>query len=81
MGRLFKAKYFANSTFLEAPLGSRPSATWRGIIEARNYLRRGIRMRIGNGGSTYIWKDPWLLDDNNFRIFGPEPGQEAGPKS
>lgn len=72
VGSLIKAKYFANCSFLEAHLGSRPSATWRGIVEARNYLKQGIRMRIGNGEQTRIWTDSRLLDYNNFKNFGPK---------
>lgn len=49
MGKVFKAKYFPNSYFLEAHLGSRPSATWRGIMKARFFFEKVIRTRIKNG--------------------------------
>ena len=33
--QIYKARYYPNSSFLEAELGGSPSYTWRGIWEAR----------------------------------------------
>lgn len=73
MSKVFKAKYFPHSKYLEATLGSRPSATWRGILKARTFFAKGIRMRIGNGQATRIWGSDWIPDDGNFRVFTPQP--------
>jgi hypothetical protein len=32
MARIFKAKYFPHSSFMESSLGSRPSFAWRSIF-------------------------------------------------
>lgn len=73
LGQVFKAKYFLNSSFFEAQLGSRPSATWRGILKARRYLEKWLRIRIGNGQATRLWGTSWIPDDGQFKIFTPQP--------
>ena len=47
--KVLKAKYFGNTSFLEAQLGKRPSYTWRSLLEAKCILERGLRWCIGNG--------------------------------
>ncbi|KAL8095515.1 hypothetical protein AgCh_036809 [Apium graveolens] len=55
-----KARYFPNSTFLDAKLGSNLSYMWRSILQSHESIKQGSRRRIGDGGSTDIWKVPWL---------------------
>ncbi|KAF5443558.1 hypothetical protein F2P56_036105, partial [Juglans regia] len=58
--RLYKAKYFPNSTFFEAKLGVNPSYAWKGICVAKTWLSEGCRWRVGSGESVFIWKDSWV---------------------
>lgn len=60
--KLLKCKYFPTTEFLEASIheGSRPSYTWRSIMEAQYLLRVGCRRRVGEGRSISIWEDKWL---------------------
>ncbi|EPS62007.1 hypothetical protein M569_12785, partial [Genlisea aurea] len=60
MSRVLKAKYFPNSTFIEAGLGRSPSRTWRGIHASRQLLTVGLRWRVGSGEKIQVWKDPWI---------------------
>jgi hypothetical protein len=41
--RVFKARYFPRSTFLEAPLGSNPSFLWRSILLGREVIKKGLQ--------------------------------------
>ncbi|XP_050217658.1 uncharacterized protein LOC126668509 [Mercurialis annua] len=50
MAKLFKAKYFPKTSFLEAKLGNNPSFLWRSIFEAQT----GARIRVGNGKATKV---------------------------
>ena len=43
VARVLKAKYFPNSSFLQAKLGSSPSFLWRSILEGKKLLQMGIR--------------------------------------
>ena len=47
--RVFKAKYFAGSSFMEAQVGKKPSYVWRSLMAAREMVERGLRWCIGNG--------------------------------
>ena len=69
LDQVFKAKYFPNSEFFLAGLGSRPSFTWRGIYEAHKYLVAGSRWRVGNGRGIQIWKDRWLPRPTTFKVI------------
>ncbi|KAH9769616.1 reverse transcriptase domain-containing protein [Citrus sinensis] len=49
MARVLKAKYFKNSSFMDAKLGANPSFVWRSILWGRQTIHKGSRWRIGNG--------------------------------
>lgn len=71
MGQIFRARYFPHSTFMEGSLGTRPSATWRSILQARPLVKEGIRVRIGDGFHTAIWGSSWIPEDGNFKLITP----------
>ncbi|XP_059650177.1 uncharacterized protein LOC132295933 [Cornus florida] len=56
-----QAKYFPSSSFLDASLGSNPSWGWRSIWSSQALLCQGLRSLIGNGISTHVWNDHWVL--------------------
>ncbi|XP_074360254.1 putative mitochondrial protein AtMg00310 [Apium graveolens] len=60
VSRLYKARYFPNSSFLEATLGNNSSYTWKSILEAQVLLKKGAVRRIGSGETVSIENDPWL---------------------
>ncbi|XP_074278045.1 uncharacterized protein LOC141601649 [Silene latifolia] len=60
MVRVLGGKYYPNRSFMKVELGSNPSYTWKGILEAREVLMKGLQRRIGNGLSTKLWQDPWI---------------------
>ncbi|XP_031101874.1 uncharacterized protein LOC116005777 [Ipomoea triloba] len=64
VARVYKARYFPNSSFVDATVGANPSACWRGIFAAKDLICGGIRRRIGDGTSTKIWGSPWLPDSD-----------------
>lgn len=69
--QLLKARYYPNSDFLEANLGSSPSYTWRGIWEARWVVRKGMRWRVGDGENIRVWQDPWLPGPQSRCVLSP----------
>ncbi|XP_042983206.1 uncharacterized protein LOC122312616 [Carya illinoinensis] len=58
--KIFKARYFPTTSFIESRIGVNPSYVWRGIWEIKNNLLKGCRWRVGNGLSINIWTDYWL---------------------
>ncbi|XP_050231744.1 uncharacterized protein LOC126680640 [Mercurialis annua] len=79
MVKLFKAKYFPNSTFLEAELGANPSYVWRSIFECKPVLKKGARVRVGNGEKTLIWSSPWVNGSSGI-ITTPMPSNLCDAK-
>ncbi|KAK6160750.1 hypothetical protein DH2020_004131 [Rehmannia glutinosa] len=66
LARLLRAKYYPNGNFLSARLGSRPSWSWRSILESRPAIFLGARRLIRSGTSTRIWLDPWIPRKSDF---------------
>ncbi|CAN0855442.1 LINE-1 retrotransposable element ORF2 protein [Linum grandiflorum] len=65
--RVFKAKYFRRSSFLQAKKGPRPSWIWTSIIEARALIKIGAIKVIGNGTSFGSAEYPWIpINDGVF---------------
>lgn len=60
--RFIKSMYFDDSSFLHVFLGGRPSFAWRSILHGRDLLRMGLRRMIGDGESSFVLTDQWVLD-------------------
>ena len=52
--KVFSAKYFPNSSILEAPIHPYYSFAWRSILQARDVINNGAVWRVGNGESIKI---------------------------
>ncbi|CAM8960074.1 unnamed protein product [Rhodiola kirilowii] len=83
--RLFKAKYFPDSDFLSAGLGSRPSYAWRGINEVASIVRYGAEWdsREGkyqwrrDGAGSFSVKGAYLCAREMERIRNPPEGEQS----
>ncbi|XP_074374476.1 uncharacterized protein LOC141714880 [Apium graveolens] len=73
VARLYKARYYADSDFLNSKLGSNPSFTWRSISESKEVISAGSCWRIGTGTEIDILKQPWLNDVENPYISTVSP--------
>lgn len=62
VAQVLKQRYFRNNTFMESSIGSRPSFAWRSLLHGRALLQQGLVTRIGNGSSTNVWWDKWIID-------------------
>lgn len=65
VSRLYKARYFADSDFLNSSLGHNPSFIWKSIFETKKLLLDGARWRIGNGATINVVGQPWLIHADN----------------
>ncbi|XP_031131938.1 uncharacterized protein LOC116033325 [Ipomoea triloba] len=78
VARIYKARYFPKSSFIDASLGSNPSFCWRSIMTAHELVCSGVRRRIADGTSTLIWGHPWLPDESGPMIQTPMPAELEG---
>ena len=67
--RVFKAKFFPNSSIMEASVPSFSSYAWRSIIHGGDVIKKGLAWRIGNGKSARILGDNWLPSRHQPRIM------------
>ncbi|XP_042979972.1 uncharacterized mitochondrial protein AtMg00310-like [Carya illinoinensis] len=69
--KVLKAKYFQNSSFMSAKLGSKPSFLWRSFMAARQVVKAGTCWRIGNGREVQIWQEKWLGHPVPRKVISP----------
>ena len=69
--QVFKAKYFANDTFLDAQLSKRPSFAWRSIMAAKDVILEGTRWNIDNGAKVRIWEEKWMPTPSSYKVVSP----------
>ncbi|KAK2388665.1 Ribonuclease H superfamily protein [Trifolium repens] len=72
VAKIYKARYFPNSSLFEAQLGHNPSYAWRGIWKARHILINGCRWIIGNGANIKVMSDPWLREGDGAWVKSPQ---------
>jgi hypothetical protein len=72
VARIYKARYFPNSSFFDSKIGHNPSYAWRGIWKARQVLMKGCRWSIGGGNSIKVMGDPWLRDKDGAWLPSPQ---------
>ncbi|XP_031131897.1 uncharacterized protein LOC116033284 [Ipomoea triloba] len=68
VARIYKARYYPKTSFIDATVGNCPSFCWRSIMASHELVCTGVRRRIGNGNSTLIWGHPWLPDDPSLMV-------------
>jgi hypothetical protein len=59
-GRVLKARYFPDSSILEATATPGISYTWRSLLKGVELLKEGLIWRIGDGTQINLLSDPWL---------------------
>ena len=57
---MFKAKYFPNSSVMEATNPCSSSYAWKSVLRGREVIKRGAIWWIGDGKSAAIWGESWL---------------------
>lgn len=65
VSKIFKLRYYPDTSFLNANLGGNPSYIWRSILESQSVINEGFICRIGGGNFVFILNEPWLPDAND----------------
>lgn len=68
VARLLKARYFPQTSILNAGVGNNPSYVWRSILAAKKLIETGSIMKVGNGSSISIWDDPWIPELGSTKV-------------
>ncbi|XP_043721048.1 uncharacterized mitochondrial protein AtMg00310-like [Telopea speciosissima] len=77
-GRLMKNKYFPNSNFLSANCPSTASWDWKSVCSAKELIRKGLFVKLGNGSSIDPWLNFWIPDYHPLEP--PFPLQREAPR-
>ncbi|XP_058724167.1 uncharacterized mitochondrial protein AtMg00310-like [Vicia villosa] len=72
VSRIFKARYFPHSSYLDSKVGNNPSFVWRSLWKAKEVLKIGSRWSIGDGRSIKVMHEPWLRDKGSRWVGGPQ---------
>ncbi|KAL0318095.1 UNVERIFIED_CONTAM: hypothetical protein Scaly_2865300 [Sesamum calycinum] len=67
--QVLRAKYFPNSDFLSAQIGSNPSFTWHSIFVAKSTLVQGLRWEVGGDTLINVVGSPWLPRLATFKLI------------
>ncbi|XP_013608522.1 PREDICTED: uncharacterized protein LOC106315336 [Brassica oleracea var. oleracea] len=71
LARVYKAKYYRKTGFMEARAYQSSSLALRSIIQTQPLLRKGMHWAVGNGDQIRVWRDNWLLGDPQPTPTGP----------
>ncbi|XP_061999224.1 uncharacterized protein LOC133716539 [Rosa rugosa] len=67
VARIFKAKYFPDTSFWMTTPHDSPSFSWRSLFSTREFLRQSSYWQIGDGNTVNIWSDCWLPGVQDFK--------------
>jgi hypothetical protein len=68
VARIMQEKYFPSGDFMQAQWGHNPSYARRSIANSRALLEKGLAWRVGNGESSRIWGDKWILSPSPHHV-------------
>ncbi|KAL7222108.1 hypothetical protein ACSBR1_023926 [Camellia fascicularis] len=73
---VLKCKYMRNNCLQACFRDKKASHTWRGILNSRAILRKGVKWTVGNGATINCWKD-WWSGDKAFEDLTLSSSQSA----
>ncbi|XP_018479302.1 uncharacterized protein LOC108850231 [Raphanus sativus] len=71
LARVLLGKYCHGKHFLEVQSPQTCSHGWRGILFGRDLLTKNLGKAVGNGQTTRLWKDSWIVMDRMEKPMGP----------
>ena len=69
--KCFKARYFPQSSFIDAKESPGCSYMWRSLVAVIPILRLGYCWRVGNGSSISVLGDKWIPNHPTNKVLHP----------
>jgi hypothetical protein len=69
--KILKAKYYANTSVLEAKPKRGMLYSWRSILRGLEVMKLGMIWRVGDGRNLKIWTDSWIPREFSRRPITP----------
>uniref|UniRef100_A0A803NK25 Reverse transcriptase n=1 Tax=Cannabis sativa TaxID=3483 RepID=A0A803NK25_CANSA len=73
---VLKARYFPNTSILDAGPGHSPSYTWRSILWGRDLMKQGLIWKVGDGSTIRTIEDHWL-PHSRIKSYSSLPPSES----
>ena len=73
LSKVLKARYYPKTSPLSCEVKGNASWIWKSLMGARDEVQHGAKKKIGNGKSTRIWEDAWLLEGKEGKVESPKP--------
>ena len=73
VSKVFRAKYYPTSSFMEAKIGNNGSYVWRSLVWGGELLKKGVRWRVGNGEKIRVFNSKWIRRPSLFKPITPKP--------
>ena len=80
VAKIYRARYYPHGDVFHPKLGSSPSFTWRSIYNGLEVVKRGSRLRVGNGERILIWEDKWLPTPTTYKVVSPPKSFDDYPR-
>ncbi|KAL0014227.1 hypothetical protein SO802_001296 [Lithocarpus litseifolius] len=74
--KVFKSKYFPNSTIFEAK-STNGSYAWKSILKARRVITLGAKWRVRDGRCIRIFGDNWIPGEGLGKVISPRTSLAA----
>ena len=71
--KVFKARFFPNTTIMEAKDSRIESYAWRSILIGRNVIQRGARWRVGDGKKKSEFGKIIGCQESTLHMYYPFP--------
>lgn len=71
LSRILIGKYCMSSSFFKVEAASSPSHGWKRILKGKYLLLNHLRKDIGNGKSTSVWKNSWIILNFDLKPIWP----------
>ena len=73
MVRQIRAKYGPPNNFFRYKKKQADSWAWKCMLRTREFVKRGIRWKLGNGHTISFWLDNWCHESPLVELLAPSP--------